>query len=42
MVLRFSGHLPTDFPETRGVVGAEWWRQVHNADWKKPEGQIVI
>ena len=34
----FSGHLPIDFPETRGVVGAEWWRQVHNADWKKPEG----
>ena len=34
----FSGHLPIDFPDTRGVVGAEWWRQVHNADWKKPEG----
>ncbi|MDP6492238.1 MAG: formylglycine-generating enzyme family protein [Acidimicrobiales bacterium] len=34
----FGGHLPDDFPETRGVVGAEWWRQVHGADWRHPEG----
>ena len=34
----FGGHLPDDFPETRGVVGAEWWRQVHGADWHHPEG----
>src|SRR3954447_21023407 len=24
----FGGLLPDDFPDTRGVVGAEWWRQV--------------
>ena len=23
----FGGLLPDDFPDTRGVVGAEWWRQ---------------
>jgi formylglycine-generating enzyme required for sulfatase activity len=34
----FAGHLPDDFPVTRGVVGAEWWRQVHGADWRHPEG----
>ena len=34
----FGGHLPVDFPETRGVVGAEWWRQVLGADWRHPEG----
>ena len=22
----FSGHLPLEFPATRGVLGAEWWR----------------
>jgi formylglycine-generating enzyme required for sulfatase activity len=30
--------LPEDFPPTRGVVGLEWWRQVHGADWRRPEG----
>jgi formylglycine-generating enzyme required for sulfatase activity len=25
--------MPDDFPTTRGVVGAEWWRQVFGADW---------
>lgn len=34
----FAGLLPDDFPDTRGVVGAEWWRQVHGADWRHPEG----
>ena len=34
----FGGFLPDDFPPTRGVVGAEWWRQVFEADWRQPEG----
>ena len=34
----FGGLLPDDFPDTRGVVGAEWWRQVFGADWRHPEG----
>ena len=34
----FGGLLPDDFPDTRGVVGAEWWRQVYGADWRHPEG----
>jgi formylglycine-generating enzyme required for sulfatase activity len=34
----FAGLLPDDFVETRGVVGAEWWRQVYGADWRHPEG----
>jgi formylglycine-generating enzyme required for sulfatase activity len=34
----FAGLLPDDFPETSGVVGAEWWRQVFGADWRHPEG----
>jgi len=35
----FAGDLPNDFSNTRGIVGAEWWRQVHGADWRHPEGQ---
>jgi formylglycine-generating enzyme required for sulfatase activity len=34
----FGGLLPDDFEPTRGVVGAEWWRQVYGADWRHPEG----
>jgi formylglycine-generating enzyme len=34
----FGGLLPDDFPPTRGVVGAPWWRQVEGADWRHPEG----
>jgi formylglycine-generating enzyme required for sulfatase activity len=34
----FAGLLPDDFPETRAVVDAEWWRQVFGADWSHPEG----
>ncbi len=34
----FAGLLADDFPDTSGVVGAEWWRQVFGADWRHPEG----
>lgn len=34
----FGPFLPDDFPDTRAVVGAEWWRQVFGADWRRPEG----
>jgi formylglycine-generating enzyme required for sulfatase activity len=34
----FAGQLPEDFPETRAVAAAPWWRQVMGADWRHPEG----
>lgn len=34
----FAGLLPDDFPETRGVAAAPWWRQVEGADWRHPIG----
>ncbi len=34
----FAGFLPDDAPPTRGVAGAEWWRQVFGADWRHPQG----
>ncbi len=34
----FGGLLPDDFVDTRGVVGAQWWRQVFGATWSHPEG----
>jgi formylglycine-generating enzyme required for sulfatase activity len=34
----FAGLLPDDFPDTRGVASAPWWRQVFGADWRRPEG----
>ncbi|MGH3346439.1 MAG: SUMF1/EgtB/PvdO family nonheme iron enzyme, partial [Nocardioides sp.] len=34
----FAGLLPVDFPPTRGVAAAPWWRQVHGSDWAHPEG----
>ena len=34
----FAGLLPDEFEDTRGVVGAEWWRQVYGASWRHPEG----
>lgn len=34
----FGGFLPHDFPETRGVAAAPWWREVPGADWRHPEG----
>ena len=34
----FAGLLPDDFPATRAVARAPWWRQVEGADWRNPEG----
>src|SRR4051794_14064232 len=34
----FVGLLPDDFEATRAVAGTPWWRQVHGADWRHPEG----
>jgi sulfatase modifying factor 1 len=34
----FGGLLPADFPPTRGVASAPWWRQVEGAQWRRPEG----
>jgi formylglycine-generating enzyme required for sulfatase activity len=34
----FAGLLPEDFPATRAVARAQWWRQVEQADWRRPEG----
>jgi formylglycine-generating enzyme len=34
----FGGLLPDDFPPTRGVAAAPWWRLVEGADWCHPEG----
>lgn len=34
----FAGLLPENFPDTRGVAAAPWWREVHGADWSRPEG----
>jgi formylglycine-generating enzyme required for sulfatase activity len=34
----FAGLLPDDFADTRGVEAAPWWRQVHGASWRHPEG----
>ncbi len=34
----FGGFLPDDFPMTRAAAAAPWWRQVLDADWRRPEG----
>ena len=34
----FGGLLPEDFPPTRAIANAQWWRQVFEADWRRPEG----
>jgi formylglycine-generating enzyme len=34
----FGGLLPDDFPPTRGVAAAPWWRQVDGAEWRHPDG----
>ena len=34
----FGGFLPDDFPDTRAVAAAPWWRQIEGADWRHPEG----
>jgi formylglycine-generating enzyme len=35
----FGGLLPDDFPPTRAVAAAPWWRQVPGAAWHCPEGR---
>jgi len=34
----FFRFLAEDHPPTRGVAAAPWWRAVHGADWRRPEG----
>jgi formylglycine-generating enzyme len=34
----FAGLLADDFPPTRAVAAAPWWREVLGADWARPEG----
>ena len=34
----FAGLLPDDFPPTRAVAAAQWWREVPGAYWRRPEG----
>ena len=34
----FAGLLPEDFPDTRAVAAAPWWREVIGGDWRHPEG----
>jgi len=34
----FAGLLPDDFPPTRAVAAAPWWREVPGAQWRHPEG----
>jgi len=34
----FGGLLPDDFPPTRGVQSAPWWRRVEGANWRHPAG----
>lgn len=34
----FTGFLPGHSPPTRGAASAPWWRQVHGATWRTPEG----
>ena len=34
----FAGLLPDDHPPTRAVASAQWWRQVHGAGRRHPEG----
>jgi sulfatase modifying factor 1 len=34
----FAGLLPDDFPPTRAVAAAPWWREVPGACWRHPEG----
>jgi len=34
----FDGLLAENFPATRSVAAAPWWRQVEGAQWRHPEG----
>ena len=38
----FAGLLPDEFPDTRAAAQAQWWRQVHGADWRRPEGPGIL
>ena len=35
----FFGLLPANYPPTRGVAIAPWWRVIEGADWRHPEGR---
>lgn len=35
----FFGLLPANYPPTRGVAVAPWWRVIEGADWRHPEGR---
>ena len=35
----FAGLLPDDFPPTRAVAEAPWWRQVEGATWRTPRAR---
>lgn len=34
----FESFLPANFPPTRAVAAAPWWRAVEGADWRHPVG----
>src|SRR5690348_4337062 len=34
----FAGRLPDDFPPTRALASAPWWRAVDGACWHAPDG----
>lgn len=38
----FHLFLPDDFPPTRAVAAAPWWRQVYGADWCHPAGPETV
>ena len=35
----FAGALPDDFPPTRAVAAAPWWREVQGASWRHLKGE---
>lgn len=37
----FAGFLRDDFPPTRGVAAAPWWRQVDRADWAPTSSRVA-
>jgi formylglycine-generating enzyme required for sulfatase activity len=40
----FASLLPDDFPPTRAMAAAPWWRQVHGASWRtdgRPDHPVV-
>lgn len=34
----FWEQVPEDIPVTQGVLGIEWWRRVHGANWREVNG----